>query len=351
MSADALPPRRARACWPGLPALTAALAALAPGAARAQAPPARDPAAAEALYQAGRALIAKGDWDAGCPKFEASMELDPAASTSINIARCHEHNGRIASAWAEYKRALVVNAETPGAARQKTLADLASKALAALEPRLPRLRIAIDARPAGLRVLRDGVEMPLGTLGEAIPADPGTATIEASAPGHGTERRTVTLEPGKTAEVTLTLAPEQRPAGTAGAATGEQRPAPGPARSGGGIPTWAWVSGGVGLALAATGVAFRIDGAAAESILDEKCGPERVCDPASGYDPAGENARKNRDFVMFVALGGLGAAAVGAAVIGIVTAPSGEDPAPASGVRAGAWVGPGGFGLSLGGAY
>src|SRR5688572_22367029 len=78
----------------------------------------RDPAAAEALYKAGRDLVAKGDWDVGCPKFDASMSLDPVASTLLNIAKCHEHYGRLARAWADYKRALVLNQDTPGAERR-----------------------------------------------------------------------------------------------------------------------------------------------------------------------------------------------------------------------------------------
>src|SRR5262245_41876693 len=87
---------------------------------------ARDPAAAEALYKTGRDLVAKGDWDGGCPKFDASMALDPVASTLLNIAKCNEHYGRLAQAWADYKRAIVLNQETQGAERRKTLADIAT---------------------------------------------------------------------------------------------------------------------------------------------------------------------------------------------------------------------------------
>lgn len=70
---------------------------------------ARDPAAAEALFKAARALVEKGDYAAGCPKFEASLALNPSASTMLNIALCHEHDGKIASAWEAYNRALTLN--------------------------------------------------------------------------------------------------------------------------------------------------------------------------------------------------------------------------------------------------
>lgn len=48
----------------------------------------RDPVAAEALYLSGRKLVGEDKWAEGCEKFRASMELNPAASTMINIARC-----------------------------------------------------------------------------------------------------------------------------------------------------------------------------------------------------------------------------------------------------------------------
>jgi tetratricopeptide (TPR) repeat protein len=322
---------------------------------------ARDPAAAEQLYRAGRDLIAKGDWAAGCPKFAASMELDPVASTVLNIAKCYEHEGRLSRAWAEYKRALVVNQETPGTERRKALADIANKALAAIEPRLPRLRIVMSHVPDGLRISRDGQDLPLAMLGEAVPADPGEHEIMATAPGHNTDKRTVTLVEGRTAEVTLSLSPDAlSPAPSPGPASpGDPAPASPPPKpiaasdGSGGIPVWAFITGGLGVALVGASIGFRVDMAAAEKTLDEKCGPQRVCDPNSGYDPASDNARKNRDFALFLALGGVGIAGIGVGVIGIVTAPPKKSaPAPqTAGITATPWVGPTGFGLSFHGVY
>src|SRR3954468_15943585 len=84
-----------------------------------------DPAAAESLFKTARALLDKGDWAAACPKFEASLALNPSASTAINIARCHEHDGKLATAWEDYNRALVLNRETKGAERQRQLEEVA----------------------------------------------------------------------------------------------------------------------------------------------------------------------------------------------------------------------------------
>jgi hypothetical protein len=102
------------------------------GAQPAQGP--RNPAAATALFKEALALIDGGDWAGGCPKFEASLALNPTASTQINVARCHVHEGKPAQALADYRNALVLNAETGDVERRKALEAIAKKELAAIEP-------------------------------------------------------------------------------------------------------------------------------------------------------------------------------------------------------------------------
>lgn len=92
--------------------------------------PARDPAAAEVLFRAALAAQDKGDWATACSKFNASMDLDPAVSTLINIAKCHEHEGKLAVAWEDLNRALVLNGETAGAQRKADLEKYAKSRIA-----------------------------------------------------------------------------------------------------------------------------------------------------------------------------------------------------------------------------
>jgi hypothetical protein len=314
----------------------------------------RDPVAAEALYKEGRDLVARGDWTAACPKFDASMALDPAASTLLNIAQCHDKAGRLARAWAEYRRAVVLNQETPGAERRKVLEDIANKGIAALEPRLPKLRIVVRDAPAGLRITRDGQEVASATLGQALPADPGEHEVVATAPSHRPEKRRVSLVEGKTTDLELVLvrgdeAAAPDPGGTAGPTPAA--PADRASEPSGGVPTWAWIAGGVGIALVGAAVAFRLDGAAAESELDDECGTERVCDPSSGYDPDEANARKNRDFGLFIGLGAAGVVGIGVAIIGIVTAPSSKSPSASLPGKIGIGASHRGTGLSVTGAF
>src|SRR5262249_23694305 len=117
--------------------LTAGLVALAVT----LAPPARagDPATADALFNAAKALMARKKWGEACPKVAASYKLDPTLGTLLNLADCHEKQGLLAQAWSEW------GAAGERAEREK---DAARKALCArrraeLEPRVPKLNIAV----------------------------------------------------------------------------------------------------------------------------------------------------------------------------------------------------------------
>lgn len=144
--------------------------------------PAGNRAAAEALFNQGRALMTSGKAAEACPKFEASQQLDPALGTKLNLAECYEKTGRTASAWAEYREAIPL----ARAAKSKARQDLATERAQALEGRLSTLTIrAISGEGADprLEIRRDGVALQAAELGAPIPVDPGEHQIEATAPG------------------------------------------------------------------------------------------------------------------------------------------------------------------------
>lgn len=291
--------------------------------------PARDPASAEALFRAGRELVEKGDWRAGCPKLEAAMAAMPTASTLLNIARCHEHEGKVATAWADTRRALILNRETVPEERRRALEEKALASADELEKRLPRLRIEADKRYPGLVVERDGQALPGdGVLDQALPVDPGEHEITASAPGFSTFHATVRLEEGKTAvaSIALVVAPPEPPQPSApGVGTGPvEAPKETALRSDAqerrAIPVWVWFAGAAGLGMGAAAVAFRVDGAAAESTLVARCGAALVCD-ATKFDASPYNARKNRDLGLTIGFAAGGVLAASAAVVGIALAP------------------------------
>lgn len=50
-------------------------------------------AQAEALFVEGKKLLDQKQYDRACPKLEASHRLDPATSTLLALAFCHEQQG------------------------------------------------------------------------------------------------------------------------------------------------------------------------------------------------------------------------------------------------------------------
>src|SRR5688572_16853311 len=144
---------------PGLRVAAAAILGALALPARAE-PTLRDPVLAEAEFQHGWALLEKGDWPAACARFEASMALEPAVSTALRIAACREREGKLATAWYEYQKALKLNDELPQSEeRRAELAGYARAALAALEPKVPRLRVVLRAPPEGASVHKNGVPL------------------------------------------------------------------------------------------------------------------------------------------------------------------------------------------------
>src|SRR5580693_7797688 len=89
------------------------------------------PAQAETLFMSAMALLDRGDWAAACPKFQASMDLDPAVSTQIKIARCHEHDGKLAAAWSDVSEALKLNKTLPQSEQRRSELDAYARKLLA----------------------------------------------------------------------------------------------------------------------------------------------------------------------------------------------------------------------------
>ena len=153
-------------------------------------PTANDKVTAEALFGDGRKLMAAGNFRQACPKFEASLRLDPGVGTMLNLADCYEKNQQTASAWAQFREA----SSAARAAGSKEREDLARQRAAALEPKLSRLTITVGTQT--VRVTRDGAPVDPAALGSAMPIDPGRHVIEATAPGKQKASKTVDVPAG-----------------------------------------------------------------------------------------------------------------------------------------------------------
>lgn len=221
-------------------------------------------AVAEALYRQARDLMAAGKYDEACPKFAESQRLDPATGTLLNLASCHERQGRLATAWLEY-------GDVIAAARRDAREDrvqYANDRLAELEPKLSRLTLLLapDADTPGLDIELDGAKVGRAVIGAPTPVDPGKHTVQASAPGK--KPLSLTVEVGAVADQkTLTIprledapaAPVESPPPAPPLVTAPPAP-PSDHASTRPVPTSVYIAGGVTLALAAgagaTGFAY-----------------------------------------------------------------------------------------------
>lgn len=139
--------------------------------------------AANALFDEGKRLLADGAIEQACPKFEASLKLLDQLGVRLNLADCYEQLGKTATAWTEFREA-----ESRATKRRDARAAYARQRTDALAPRLVKLNISVlpANQLAGLTVRRDGAEIPVEAFGTALPINPGSYTIEASAPGFRT---------------------------------------------------------------------------------------------------------------------------------------------------------------------
>jgi len=196
-----------------------------------------DPAA-RSLFEEGTKLMDAGHTDEACPKFEESVRLQPSVGAELNLARCHELQGKTATAWTEYRRAAALAKETLDPKREELATSLAN----GLENKLPKLVITVPRPVDGIHVTRDGTEVGKGSWGTPLAADPGDHTIEASAPGHTSW----------TTRVHLPAAAKQEKVEVPELPIGESVPAAGD--SSGTLRTAGIVVGATGLAITVVGV-------------------------------------------------------------------------------------------------
>lgn len=165
-------------------------------AARAQQPSPSDLSLAKALFEDGRKALAEGRVDAACAKLAQSYRLDPALGTLLNLAVCHEKQGRTATAWGEFNTAAEIAAKNKESKRR----DFAAAQAADLGARLARLVVRYAGPTAGLSVRLDGREVGAAVIGTAMPLDPGEHRLEISAPGKRAFTAAVKLAPGPSTE-------------------------------------------------------------------------------------------------------------------------------------------------------
>ena len=157
-------------------------------------------AEAEVLFRDGRDLLKQGRLVAGCDKLAASERLESSVGTLLNLGDCREKLGKLASAWAAFRKAEAMARRAAGDDRRQAEA---SRRAAQLEPRLPHLEIDVAVHVDGLSVRRDDDLVGEAQWNTSVPVDPGSYTIVAEAAGYQAWRTTVPIGRGAVREVVV----------------------------------------------------------------------------------------------------------------------------------------------------
>ena len=239
-----------------------------------------DSASADALFSEGRRLLEEGKTDEACVKLAESQAQDPSSGTLLNLGFCHELQHKLAAAWSEYVSATQL-ARDQG---KEDRALVAEKKAKELEPRVPYLTVAVTVPVAGLQISRGTQHLGPELLGRAIPVDPGSYVIIASAPGRRewrttvdvaeTESKTVAVPELQSETPAATLPPEQSPAHPPAGVPVRQSTAPSHATSG---TPWGWIIGGAGVAASAVGAGFGIASLASYDHANGLCPSHQGC--------------------------------------------------------------------------
>lgn len=311
-------------------------------------PTAADKALAEALFRDGKKLMDEGQVADACPKFAESQRIDPKPGTLLNLAVCHEQEGKTASAWAELTE--VVSVST--AMGQEERAEFAKTRALKLEGRLSRLLLEVTTAVPEMRIKLNQRTLSAAAVGSSIPVDPGDYTIEVTAPGKKAWSERLTIEAGpSTKKLVIPV--------LADAAKGPSEPVPvtpapdrGAAQGGGvgdllTLRTAGFIAGGLGVVGLGIGTVFGVRTFAKAREVEANCDGS-VCNPTglAVNDEAYTSAT-----VSTVAFGA-GLALLGAGAVLVLTSGSASK-AEATGKRV--WIAPdvaaGGGGITLGGRF
>src|SRR5689334_1434029 len=101
---------------------------------------------ADVLFKKGKKLLAEKHYAEACAAFEDSDRLDPGIGAKLNVARCYQEWGRLATAWRWFG-----DAERMAQSAKDDRAPKIHALIEQLDPDVPRLTVKLPpgADPAG----------------------------------------------------------------------------------------------------------------------------------------------------------------------------------------------------------
>ncbi len=303
--------------------VTAAVALAAPGFAQAPGRPGgvaqSEVDRAVSLAHEGRSLYDSGQFGPALERFRAADRIAHSPVLSLYVARCERNLTHLVAARDAYR--VVVGEVLPSDAPAPFItakAD-AERELAALEPRIPRVKVEIPGSTGGTRVQLDGVVVEPTARGP-LWVDPGDHVLSRSDGAEPVTRSFRAVEGAATLVVEL-AAPSAT--ATSASSTPSEARAPGDGDRGGTIVPGLVVLG-VGVVGLGVGVATGLVASSKTSDIEDNCvdGHCLASDAANG-DAAGTFATAST--VSFI----VGGVATAAGVVLLITLGSDDDGATA----------------------
>ena len=249
-------------------------------------------ALAEELFRQARAAWEEGHFEAACAKFRESQRLEASAGTILNVARCEAREGRVASAWASYRKA----AHIARASGREAIAAEGEARAAELEGRLSYITVRVSQLAEGEVIRLGRYEIGAAAFGTRLPVDPGRHLVTARSKGRVEWRQQLELGESESLVVQIpTLAPLS--------------PAPDSATN-----PWPWVLGGGGVVLLAGGLATALLAKGAYDSAEDSCPSHTDCGPGSINKSNEANTLANMTNVLVP----LGALALGGGITWLV---------------------------------
>ncbi len=310
---------------------------LAASTARADAPGDDARAQADAEFTEGKRLLDQGQTAAACARLAHSQELDPKLGRLLNLAFCHEQEGKTASAWGEYNAAAALAAQKG----QPDRVDFAREHANSVAKRLSFLHLDVPAGAGSVEI--DGGALPRERWTMPVPLNPGAHKVTVSAAGKKPVSVAVTLstDPG-VLDLKIPALQDDSSASTQGPAAeaaGEPESSP---HSTGGHRAPAYIAGGVALVGLGVGAVAGMQAMSKKSDADANC-PNKQC------NPAGRAMISDAQTAATVSTVGFGVGLAGAAAaIWLLIRSSGDEPAAA---RVTPVLGPKTAGLGLEGTW
>ncbi len=324
------------------------LLSLSPGLGRAQ----TDTALADSLFKTGRALMAEGKFKEACAKFKASLQIEESSGTLLNLARCHELQGKIATAWKQYQQTVDLAAKRKESKREEAAKALVEK----LAPRVSWLTIVVTTPITGQTVTQNDHEVAAAHYGQRRAVDPGSYRVAAKAPGRQDWQADVKVNDNaddKTVTVPVlkpkAVAPPPPPTGTAL----PPPPPPPPAEQPSGSFS-RWKIAGIVMAISggvATGISVDFAVQASDQLSDAESDkdlcPGKVCTPEGRVEV--EAARDKATVFGALIIGGAVLAAGG--IVLVIVGPPNEPEPTAGSLTLVPQVGPASAGFTFAGAF